>query len=78
VRAVVLSLAILLGGCGLFGGPGADEPKECEPGALAQIEAEYLAEATFACQGYGYEDCERLPEIRAKYQAKRKEWVSCE
>lgn len=50
---------------------------ECADEQLAKIEAAFLAEAIEACAGKTTETCEALPAIRAKYDAKRQEWVAC-
>ncbi len=52
-------------------------PAECDPDALGKIEAAYIAEAVEACGDKTYDSCEALPEIRAKYKAKREAWKEC-
>jgi hypothetical protein len=49
----------------------------CSPEYLAEIEAAYVAEAVAACRGQKVETCDALPEIRARYDALREEWVQC-
>ncbi len=70
-----LALALVLTGCG--SASMAAEPPDCSELTLTKIEAAYLSEAALACRGYGYDDCPELPAIRAKYQAKRREWQNC-
>ena len=50
---------------------------ECSDAELAKIEAAYITEATAACAGQSYATCDKLPELRAKYDARRKEWADC-
>lgn len=54
------------------------ERPECSEAALAKIEAAYIAEAVARCQGSGYESCDAIGEIRAKYARLRDEWEACE
>jgi hypothetical protein len=49
----------------------------CSPDVLATLELAYVTEAADACRGYTYDDCPALPGLRAKYRAKREEWVEC-
>ena len=72
VAAVLFLVGLFLIGCA-----GTERPA-CSPEALANIEEDYLAEAISACApGLGYETCDALPAIRAKYAAKREEWIRC-
>jgi hypothetical protein len=76
VGCVALAVAILsvlvLGGCGA-----SQEPARCDQTQLAAIAAAEIAEAVEACRGQTYDTCTAFPAIRAKYDAKREEWVQC-
>jgi len=64
-------LILLLTGCS------AKQSSPCTPEQLAAIEAAYVAEAVELCAGQRWEECEALPEVRAKYDRIREEWVQC-
>src|SRR5688500_16440091 len=66
-------LIVALAGCPM---QRAESP-ECSETNLAKIEAAYIAEAVEACGDENYDDCEALPSIRKKYQAKRDAWEKC-
>lgn len=73
VMVMVWSLAVLVGiGCS----PAAQRPA-CAPERLAEIEASYITEVMFACEGKTLSTCERYLEIREHYDAIREEWVQC-
>lgn len=65
----VLGLALCIGAC--------RERPPCRPEQLALIESAYVSEALATCHGRTMSDCGELDAIRAKYRAKREEWVSC-
>ena len=62
---------------GILGCSQAAQRPACSPEYLAEIEAAYVAEAVAACRGQQVETCDALPEIRARYDALREEWVQC-
>jgi hypothetical protein len=55
----------------------AKQSSPCTPEQLAAIEAAYVTEAVETCAGQRWEECESLPEVRAKYDRIREEWVQC-
>ena len=48
------------------GSPKKPASPACSDEQLAKIEAAYIAEATEACSGKTFDNCEALPGIRAK------------
>lgn len=58
-------------------GVGCHESPACSPESLALIESAYVAEAIETCRGRSVSECGELDGIKAKYRAKREEWVSC-
>ena len=61
--------------CALIQNP---EDPRCAHTALAQIEAEYIAEISEACAGYTFEACPARPAIDARFDARRERWVRCD
>jgi hypothetical protein len=55
----------------------AKQSSPCTPDQLAAIEAAYVAEAVESCAGQRWEECEALPEVRAKYDRIREGWIQC-
>lgn len=70
---IALSLAVLVA----FGCASAVQRPACAPERLAEIEAAYVTEVVFACEGYTLATCPRYLEIRDHYDALREEWVQC-
>ena len=64
-------LATLQCGCTPQGRP------ECADDALVRIEAAYMAEIFRACDGQSFDTCDARPEIDARYDALREEWIQC-
>lgn len=56
---------------------GAVQNPACSETNLAKLEANYIAEAVASCEGYTYSTCPALPAIRARYAAKRRDWIEC-
>lgn len=55
----------------------ADEKPPCDLGTLAELEAEYTAEAVSTCKGKTRATCPEMPAIEAKYSEKRERWIRC-
>ena len=70
---VTLSLAVLVA----FGCAQAAQRPACAPERLAEIEAGFVTEVTFACEGYTLATCPRYREISEHYDALREEWIQC-
>lgn len=71
VILLVLRL-VLLTGCTPH-----EERPPCKPEELARIDAAFVAEAVAACAGSRLEACAAYPAIKAKYAARREEWIAC-
>ena len=76
VAIATLSLAVLVGHAAIGCSHAAQRPA-CAPERLAEIEAAYVSEVVFACEGYTLSTCPRYLEIRAHYDALRESWVQC-
>ena len=73
---IVLAFFFFLGFLALEGGCKNEKPA-CSPEKLADIEARYVTEALQQCKGQSYDDCKALPDLRAKYQKEREQWIQC-
>lgn len=54
-----------------------DERPVCSSTALYALEVAYLDEVVSTCKAQGYDACKELPEIEARYEARREAWARC-
>lgn len=72
ISMLVLALTLALSGCCRV-----DERPVCSSTALYALEVAYLDEVVSTCREQGYDACQELPEIEARYEARREAWARC-